>query len=189
MGIPWHSVIKNAIQIPMSTPSNIIIYPLGTIGWIPSSGFQTTSFAFRWGNELVIIDAGTGLARLLDLRESLFKPFWSGLAGVRIFLTHYHLDHSSGLFWIRGIFGNTPITIFAPGRDIYGRGAQEILDGLFQKPYSPSKIKNFGPSIAIEDINLTGLTINKGPAPLRVGVRHNRNHSDPSVAFRESAAA
>jgi ribonuclease BN (tRNA processing enzyme) len=160
------------------------LYPLGTMGWIPSQGFQTTCFAFFRGDELIAIDAGTGLSRLLDLKENLFKSSWQKLRRVRIFLTHYHLDHVAGLFWIKAIFGDVPLTIYGPGTDIYGSHAVEILDNLFRKPYSPTTLRNFGPSISIEDLNLDGVLISGGPADLRVSVRHNRNHSDPSIALR-----
>lgn len=160
------------------------LHPLGTMGWIPSQGLQTTCFAFFWGDELIVIDAGSGLSRLLELKETLFKPAWQKLRRVRIFLTHYHLDHIAGLFWIKAIFGAVPLTIYGPGVDIYGSHAVEILDNLFRKPYSPTTLRNFGPSISIEDLNLNGVMIPDGPADLRVSIRHNRNHSDPSVALR-----
>jgi ribonuclease BN (tRNA processing enzyme) len=168
----------------MNENPKIILYPLGTMGWIPSQGLQTTCFAFFQRDELIVIDAGTGLSRLLELKRGLFKPAWRGLRNVRIFLTHYHLDHVAGLFWIKGILGTVPITIYAPGADIYGCPAVETLDGLFRKPYSPNTLRNFGPNIAIEDLNLSGVSIGSGPMKLRVSVRHNKNHSDPSVALR-----
>jgi ribonuclease BN (tRNA processing enzyme) len=168
----------------MNSNASITLIPLGTMGWIPSNGMQTTSYALFWGNELIVIDAGTGLSRLLELRETVYKSEWSRLTQVRIFLTHYHLDHCAGLFWIKGIFGTIPVKIYGPGNDVYGRTAQEILDVLFQKPYSPARLKSFGPKIEVEDINLSGLRIDNGPVPMVIGTRVNKNHSDPSVALR-----
>jgi ribonuclease BN (tRNA processing enzyme) len=168
----------------MINNSSLTLIPLGSMGWIPSAGMETTTFAFFWGNELIVIDAGTGLSRLLELRETLYKSEWAGLTQVRIFLTHYHLDHCTGLFWIKGIFGRIPVQIYAPGEEIYGRTAQEILDGLFQKPYSPARLKSFGPKIEVEGISLSGLMIENGPVPLLISARVNLNHSDPSVALR-----
>ena len=168
----------------MADSAGLTLYPLGAMGWIPSGGLQTTCFAFIRGDELDIIDAGTGFARLMDLRETLFKSAWPRLRSARIFLTHYHLDHIAGLFWIRGILGSLPVTIYGPGPDIYGRPAIETLHGVFRKPYSPHLLKEFGPNIAIEDLNLSGLTLEGSPGSLRVSVRLNGNHSDLSVALR-----
>ena len=161
----------------------IVLYPLGSVGWIPSHASHTTCFAFFHGDELIILDAGTGLSRLMNLRDNLFKAQWSRLKHVRVFLSHYHIDHAAGLFWIKGIFGNRPITIYGPGEEVYGIPSREILDGLFRKPYSPHKLSEFGPNIRIEDIPLSGISPD-GSKPLAVRVRHNRNHSDPSLAYR-----
>lgn len=134
----------------------------------------------------MVIDAGTGLGRLVNLRNSLFGQEWTKLEGIRILLTHYHLDHSAGLFWIKGIFGNRPISIYAPGKDIYGRTAYDLLHGLFQKPYSPHRLEEFGPNIRIHDLSLEGITVESGSEALKINVRANANHSDPSVSLRFS---
>ena len=168
----------------MTTPASTVLYPLGSMGWIPSGYSQTACYAFFRGDNLIIIDAGSGLARLMDLRQTLFNESWLRLKQVRIFLTHYHLDHCAGLFWIRGIFGDLPVTIYAPGPDIYGRPAKDILDDLFRKPYSPKRLEEFGPDIRIEDLSLSGLTIDTAPSPLKILVRKNTLHSDPSVSLR-----
>lgn len=154
------------------------------MGWIPSAGYQTTCFAFFWEDELIVLDAGTGFGRLLDLRSTLFRDNWRRLARARIFLSHYHLDHISGLFWLRGVFHDLPLTVFAPGSDFYGCHAHELLDRVFCKPFSPRKLREFGPGVAIEDLGPGGLTLQSGSVPLRVGVRLNPNHADPSVSLR-----
>ncbi len=133
---------------------------------------------------MVIIDAGTGISRLMELRNSLLKSAWNSLSGVRILLTHYHFDHVAGLFWMRGIFGDLPIIIYAPGMEIYGQSAFDMLNGLFRKPYSPHPFIELSPSISVEDLSTAGTILDIGEVPLNVAVRVNPNHSDPTVALR-----
>ncbi|HDS29846.1 MAG TPA: MBL fold metallo-hydrolase [Firmicutes bacterium] len=162
----------------------LAVYPLGTAGWIPSNGMETCCFAFLWGTELIIIDAGTGIARLVELKRSIFKSSWKNISRVRIFLTHYHLDHCVGLFWMRGIFGELPIRIHAPGEWAYGKTAYDILNGLFKKPYSPYPMIELNPNITVEDMIPEGFQIGEDASPLHVRSKLNMNHSDPSIAFR-----
>jgi ribonuclease BN (tRNA processing enzyme) len=164
--------------------TRLVLFPLGSGGWIPANGLETSCFAFLWGDELVILDAGTGLARLTTLKNSLFKAAWPGIARVRIFLTHYHLDHCIGLFWLRGIFGDMPITIYAPGDAVYGKSAYDLLNELFQKPYSPYRLIELNPGIAVQDIGPDGFDLDGGPVKVHVGARINPYHTDPSIALR-----
>jgi ribonuclease BN (tRNA processing enzyme) len=166
------------------TPISIILYPLGSMGWIPGCGFETSCFAFFRGTELIVLDAGTGLGRLLELQKGMFRQNWQGLTHVRIFLTHYHLDHIGGLFWIKGIFGNIPVTVYGPGADYYGRSTKEILDGVFCKPYAPHLITEAGLNLEIRDLDPNGMILPGGSEPLRISVRPNPGHSDLSVSYR-----
>ena len=167
------------------TGSSILTFcPLGSGGWIPANGQQTFCFVFPWGDEMVVIDAGTGIARLMGLRDTLFKSAWRSLRGAQVLLSHYHFDHVIGLFWLRGIFGNLPVTIYAPGEEVYGQRAIDLLNGLFRKPYSPHPFSDLRPNVLVNDLPVGGLMLETGPNPLKVSFRLNPNHSDPSVAFR-----
>ncbi len=162
----------------------LILYTLGSSGWIPSNGQQTVCFAFVRADEVFIIDAGTGISRFLELKDNLFKQWWGAIRGVHIFLTHYHFDHVTGLFWVPAIFKDLPVTVYAPGRAAYGRTAQETLNTLFRKPYSPHSFMELVPSMRVVDLDPPGLKIDSGGEPLDIGLKMNLGHSDPTISLR-----
>ncbi|MFH1675538.1 MAG: MBL fold metallo-hydrolase [bacterium] len=165
----------------------MILHTLGSGGWIPTSEFQTLSFAFFYDNEIFIIDAGTGLARLLELKRSLFRDIWPRLECARIFLSHYHYDHLCGLYWTKVLFDRIPLTVYAPGSEIYGKPASSIISDLFKKPFAPRIFSELKPDSTVEDLSEGTFEIksdNEKIPPLRIGIKLNPNHSDPSVSFR-----
>ena len=65
---------------------------LGAGGWLPAYGRQTASAALRNGDEAVMIDAGTGIARLIEQPDIL-----AGVNRLHILLTNFRLDHIAGI--------------------------------------------------------------------------------------------
>jgi ribonuclease BN (tRNA processing enzyme) len=162
----------------------LIIYPLGSMGWIPSLGMETICYCFFHGDEIFILDAGSGIRRLLELKDTLFNRQWPGLKHARIFLTHYHFDHCSGLFWLRAILPGVPATVYAPGRSLYGKPAHDILAELFKKPYSPKILEDLIPGINVVDANPDGLVLDNPYGKIEVKILENPEHTDPSVSYR-----
>jgi ribonuclease BN (tRNA processing enzyme) len=76
----------------------------------------------RDGEQALFLDAGSGLRHAPE--------YLDGVTRVDIALTHFHLDHLSGL----ALLPTLPAvpTIWAPGAWLYGRPSEEILG-----PYSP----------------------------------------------------
>src|SRR5437588_410003 len=65
---------------------------LGGGGWFPAQGRQTACALLRDGDSAILIDAGTGVGRLVEQPELL-----DGIEQLDILLTHFHLDHIAGL--------------------------------------------------------------------------------------------
>jgi ribonuclease BN (tRNA processing enzyme) len=110
---------------------------LGSGGFIPTQQRETTCFLIRRGDAALVLDAGTGLRRLLT-KPSLLE----GARTLDIVLTHFHLDHVCGL-------GYTPAlqvlpTIWAPGRWLYQRESGSILAPLRTAPLSPFTAEELG---------------------------------------------
>lgn len=147
---------------------------LGTAGWMPTDQRETTCFAARVGDTLLVFDAGTGLRRLLDRRHGELRE---DAAEIHIFLTHYHLDHVCGLAYLSGVFPQRQITIHAPAQALTGVDPETALSGLLRRPYNPHdweelthvKVEEIGPDTEV--------------AGRRIRVRL-QNHSDASVAYR-----
>jgi ribonuclease BN (tRNA processing enzyme) len=105
---------------------------LGCGGWLPTDDRDTLCVLVRDGEHALILDAGSGLRRA--------PGYLDGVTRVDIALTHFHLDHVSGLAHLPRL--PVPPTIWAPGAWLYGRPAAEILD-----PFSPFEktIRELGP--------------------------------------------
>jgi ribonuclease BN (tRNA processing enzyme) len=154
------------------------------MGWIPSHGMETVSYCFFYGDEVFILDAGSGIRRLLELKNSLFIEQWPKLKHARIFLTHFHFDHCIGLFWLKAIFPGVPVTVYGPGKSLYGKSVGEILAGLFQKPYSPNPLESLVPGIEFVDADPNGFVIENDAGKIEVGINLNPEHSDLSISYR-----
>ena len=82
------------------------LVPLGCGGFIPARGRQTMSFLVLEGGAALVLDAGSGLARLLEPQVAARLPEDGPLD---IVLTHYHLDHVVGLSYLPGLACHRPI--------------------------------------------------------------------------------
>lgn len=95
---------------------------LGTNGWYDTPAGNTVSIAIDTAEHILILDAGSGLAKL-DHHVSLDRPAF-------LFLSHLHLDHLIGLHMISA-YG------FPHGISICGQqGMESILGRLLDAPFT-----------------------------------------------------
>jgi ribonuclease BN (tRNA processing enzyme) len=105
---------------------------LGSGGWIPTRSRQTSCYLITSGTEALVLDAGTGLGAL-HINPALLD----GVETVTVVLSHFHLDHVTGLGFIsaRGL-GGRELTIAGPGSLSYGRPTRSIVeDQLLASPF------------------------------------------------------
>ncbi|WP_028064070.1 MBL fold metallo-hydrolase [Solirubrobacter soli] len=97
---------------------------LGCGGWVPTATRETMCVLLREGEHALLLDAGSGMRRA--------PGYLDGVTRIDIALTHFHLDHVSGLHYLSTL----PVvpTIWAPGAWLYGRASEEILD-----PFVPAE--------------------------------------------------
>jgi phosphoribosyl 1,2-cyclic phosphodiesterase len=107
----------------------------GTRGSCSVSGPQYSRFGgnsscleIRYGETLIIIDAGTGIRPLgLTLRNE---------KKIDLFLSHYHWDHLVGFPFFEPIYRkDVKITIWAPRAN--GRSCRDLFDQLLAKEFFP----------------------------------------------------
>ena len=156
------------------------IIPLGSGGWIPNRHFETACYAFRHGKNLYLIDAGSGITRLLDPTDETLVELKEGVARVFILLSHYHIDHSHGLFYLKALFPEVPTYLYAPGRGVYPRDALDMVDTLFVKPLCPKRIVELHGLMEINDL----LPGKQWIGDLQITCRVQEKHSDPSLGIR-----
>jgi ribonuclease BN (tRNA processing enzyme) len=118
----------------MATPETPRLTFLGTQGWIPTPRRHTTCLALEIEDLLFLFDAGTGLARMLQ--EPLAGAARRARA-VHLFLTHFHLDHSAGLAYLTGLFGNRPLTVHVPDPELNGVALPDGVPALIRRPFHP----------------------------------------------------
>jgi ribonuclease BN (tRNA processing enzyme) len=143
---------------------------LGSGGWISTAERATTSILVRTGDHALVIDAGTGLHRLVTDRALL-----AGAQGLDVVLTHFHLDHVVGLAYLPAL--DRHATVWGPGAWLYDTPTRELLAPLLEPPLSP-----FGPAELPEVRELGEGSQSIGGFDVRT--RAQPRHSAPTAGIR-----
>ncbi len=116
---------------------------LGVRGSMPVSGTDRNKYGghtlcaclMNSGGEWIVIDAGTGLKKLGErLQSQVEKPL-----DIHILLTHFHLDHITGLpFFAPLYFSNATIHFYAP---VSPEETEKYLAGIMAGRYFPLDFK------------------------------------------------
>lgn len=149
---------------------------LGSGGWIPTPKRETTCAIFSTDAALLIFDAGTGIARLLEDR---FHGELEDDREVHLLLSHYHLDHVGGLMYLPGMFKGRRVTVHAPAAQIAGSEPLAVISSVIRKPFNPHALDEMPVDVRVEALTEGEHEI----AGLPVRVR-KQIHADPSIAFR-----
>ncbi|MFH2106881.1 MAG: MBL fold metallo-hydrolase [Candidatus Micrarchaeota archaeon] len=99
------------------------IHFLGTNGWFDSNTGETPCILIDSKEAYVVLDAGNGIRKLDKYIKDKKKPIY-------LFLSHFHLDHTSGLHILLKFN-------FSQGLVIAGQpGTKGILGRLMAKPFT-----------------------------------------------------
>ncbi len=112
---------------------------LGGGGWFPAHGRQTACALLRDGDSAVMIDAGTGIGRLVERPDLL-----EGVVRLDIILTHFHLDHVAGLAYLPGIGACEQTTLWGPGELLYDTPTRLVLSPALARAVSPGPARGTG---------------------------------------------
>ena len=151
------------------------VTPLGTNGFIPSHGRQTMAYLVRSDGAPVLLDAGSGLGRLL---EPTLAGALEGADRLRIVLSHYHLDHTIGLSYLTAIAAGRPVTLWAPAPPLVDGTPEEALGRLIGPPLFPLRLADF--PMPVEVVPYAGDALEV--AGLRFRLRRQR-HDGGSVGM------
>jgi len=147
---------------------------LGSGGWIPTSRRETCCAYLRESGHVLLIDAGTGVQRLVEDPQLL-----AGVERLDIVLTHFHLDHVAGLTYLPAL----PLlpAIWGPGERATGTATKAILDRLI------------GPPLFAASLGEIAASVRETPSepfeigPFAISTRVQRLHTDPTLALRVGA--
>jgi HD-GYP domain-containing protein (c-di-GMP phosphodiesterase class II)/phosphoribosyl 1,2-cyclic phosphodiesterase len=108
-------------------------------------GGNTTCVEVRLGEELLVIDAGSGIRALGE------EIMTAGPVRLHLCFTHAHWDHLLGFPMFAPIFSpHTELHIHAP-RTIGGSGVQAVLSGIMDRRYFPVKFESLPAQITIHE--------------------------------------
>jgi ribonuclease BN (tRNA processing enzyme) len=146
---------------------------LGSGGWIPTTRRATCSALIRRDGHALLIDAGTGISRLVENNKHL-----DGVRSTDVVLTHFHLDHIIGLSYLPALPLPEPPRVHGPGEQLYGAPTRDILRRLVGPPL-------FGLDIdaLVSDVREVGEGDFEA-GPFRMTARVQRHHNDPTLALR-----
>lgn len=107
----------------MECMTPITITLLGTNGWYSTETGNTLSLFIQTPDVAIILDAGDGIHKIADICPEVQTP-------ACLFISHFHLDHISGLHSLARLR-------FAKGLSIYGPpGTRDLLSSFIGYPFT-----------------------------------------------------
>ena len=127
-------------------PAIATVRILGAGGWIPTGTHATCSALLREGDAAVLIDAGSGVERLVADPSLL-----DGVERLELVLTHFHLDHVVGLAYLPGLrgAGGIPPRIWGPAQALFGdvdrrRAAHDLRAAVLRRRLRADRVARCG---------------------------------------------
>ena len=156
----------------------------GTRGSVPVPGphtarygGNTTCLEIRYGDTIVIVDAGTGIRQLGNTNA------WEASQSINLLLTHSHWDHIQGLpFFSPAYAGKNSIKVY--GNDDPER-LRQVMEGQMGVPYFPvpfgAVADNFDVERAPSDFSIGDILVRTQPLPHPGGCLGYRFEAGDSV--------
>jgi ribonuclease BN (tRNA processing enzyme) len=150
---------------------------LGSGGAIPNGRRETSSLLLLGqdsSDEALVVDAGTGLRRLLT-DPSLLE----GRSRLTVLLTHFHPDHICGLAYLSEL--SIACRVIGPGMALHGTSTHDVLDRHYGSPVLPSGVANLGDGrVGIDDYEPGEFTAGS----VTVRARVQENHPGRTIGLR-----
>jgi len=150
------------------------LWVLGSAGWMPKAGQETSCFLIEAQGQLVMLDAGTGVANLELVTEVLQRH-----DRLNVLLSHYHLDHLVGLMYLKRFVADKRVDVYGPGKPVYPQTTEEYAGGMLQSALYSSGPHGFAREVYYHDYGGRDFCV----AGLHVAVRA-QSHSAPSFELR-----
>lgn len=137
------------------------------------TGGNTSCVEIRLGNEVIILDAGTGI---IPLGNELMEQ--DNVKDINIFLTHFHWDHISGLpFFVPAFTPGHKVKFFGPGSS--KADLEEHISQQMRAPYFPIETETW-----LADVEY----LESGQGPLTLGaaeIEHfNVHHPGSTYGYK-----
>ena len=150
----------------------MLVRVLGSGGFMPSDRRETACALVVKDGEGLLIDAGSGARRLVTDTDLL-----DGVDRLHVVLTHFHLDHVLGLFYLAAV--DRPIEIWGAGEDLERVATRSLVERLVSPPFAPpSFLDHFS---TVRELNPAG---ENAVGSFAIRTRVQTLHSNPTVALR-----
>lgn len=107
------------------------LVPLGVNGYLPINGRHSSCFLALFDDAAFMLDAGTGAARLHEPEvKRLLEPY----DDLHILLSHYHVDHTAGLYYAFTARRGGVLHVHAPAAPFIEADPVEAVRRYFQPP-------------------------------------------------------
>lgn len=150
------------------------LWVLGSAGWMPKAGQETSCFLLETQDQLIMLDAGTGVANLELVSEVLERH-----DHLSVLLSHYHLDHLVGLMYLKRFMADKSVDVYGPGKPVYPKTTKEYARDLLQSAIYSSGAFGFAREVRYHDYGGQDYCV----GGLHVAVRE-QSHSSPSFELR-----
>ena len=143
---------------------------LGSGGFMPSDRRETACALLRKDGAALAIDAGSGARRLVSQPELL-----RGIDRIHVVLTHFHLDHTLGLFYL--VDAGVPIEVWAAGEALEETRDGDVAPSAPRLPVRARRLPAF--------VHASRAAGRRGARRAVLGAaRIQRRHSNPTLALR-----
>jgi len=153
-----------------------IVVPLGVNGYFPSFGRQTMSFLVLTPGHALLLDAGTGVSRLLEPEVQALVERYERLD---VILSHYHVDHVVGISYLPAVWPHGRVRIFAPEPPLLDGDGPTALRHLLGPPLFAKGFEAYGERFELVRVSASQLGI--GPWEVRLW---RQEHPGGSVGIR-----
>ena len=150
------------------------LIPLGANGYLPINDRHSSCFLLLTDKATFLLDAGTGAARL---HEPEIRAHLEGRDELHVLLSHYHVDHTAGLYYAFTAWRHGPMHIHAPVCPFISCDPEEAIGRYFAPPLNSYLLADS--TIRIHTVNEASLDI----AGHRIAVWPQR-HPGGSVGYR-----
>jgi len=130
------------------------LVPLGINGYLPINGRHSSCFLVLFDDAAFLLDAGTGAARL---HEPAIQDMLKGYRELHLVLSHYHVDHTVGLYYAFTAFREGDFHIHAPVCPYIQADPVEAIQRYFSPPLNSYELKDT--RIKIHPVNQAAETI------------------------------